>query len=124
MRYREFFLDVDHGDAREKRTFQNPSAREELASVVHFAMLFIALLLIVFMGRELANLMDYGIHRLGVPTALGGIVIAMLTLTPESVSAFKAALDDRLQHSAIVFLGGALHTIGLTVPCVLITELL
>jgi Ca2+:H+ antiporter len=48
----------------------------------------------------------------------------MLTLTPESVSAFKAALDDRLQHSVNVFLGGALSTIGLTVPCVLITGLL
>jgi Ca2+:H+ antiporter len=48
----------------------------------------------------------------------------MLTLTPESVSAFKAALDDRLQHSLNVFLGGTLSTIGLTVPCVLITGLL
>jgi Ca2+:H+ antiporter len=124
MRYREFFLDVDHGDVLEKRTFRNPSARDGLPSLVHFAMLFIALLIIVFMGRELAKLMDCGIHRLGVPTAFGGIVIAMLTLTPESVSAFKAALDDRLQHSVNVFLGGALSTNGLTVPCVLITGLL
>jgi len=72
----------------------------------HFAILFAALLLIVFMGRELAKVMDYSIHRLGVPAALGGIVIAMLTLTPESVSAFRAALDDKLQHSVNVFLDG------------------
>jgi Ca2+/H+ antiporter len=70
MRYREFFLDVDHGDVLEKKAFQNPSARDELPSLVHFAMLFIALRIIVFMGRELAKLMDCGIHRLGVPQRL------------------------------------------------------
>ncbi len=124
MRYREFFLDVEHDGAARKDTFQNTPTADAMPGLMHFAVLFTALLLIVFMGRELAKLMDYGVHRLGVPTAISGIVIATLTLTPESVSAFRAALDDKLQRSVNVFLGGALSTIGLTVPCVLIAGLI
>jgi len=124
MRHREFFIDPHErdGDNVTPDLQTDQVAPHEL--VMHFAMLFFALLIIAFLGRELAKTVDFGIHRLGVPVALGGILIATLTLTPESVSAFRAALEDKLQHSVNVFLGGALSTIGLTVPCVLIVGVL
>lgn len=113
MRHKEFFTDSHDNAAEVARADSWPSW-------AHFAVLFAALLIIVFLGKELAKIVDYGIHRLGVPAALGGMLIAILTLTPESVSAFRAALGDKLQHSVNVFLGGALSTIGLAVPCVLL----
>jgi Ca2+:H+ antiporter len=54
---------------------------------------------------------------------LGGVLIAILTFTPESFSAFRAALEDKLQHSVNVFLGSAVATIGLTFPCVVVIGL-
>ena len=120
MRHREFF--VSSGDGRPvARTQETPEGEViEVHSLMHFAVLVAALIVIALLGRELAEIVDDGIHRLGIPVAIGGILIAVLTLTPESVSAFRAALQDRLQHSINVFLGGALSTIGLTVPCVLL----
>ncbi len=112
MRHREFFTDTHASEA--------VVPRDTWPNWAHFILLFASLLIIVFLGRELAKIVDFGIHRIGIPAALGGMLIAVLTLTPESVSAFRAALSDKLQHSINVFLGGALSTIGLTVPCVLI----
>ena len=38
---------------------------------------------------------------------------------PESISAFRAALSNRLQRSVNLLLGSVLATIGLTIPAVL-----
>lgn len=113
MRHREFFVDTHHADG-------DAFTADELPDIAHLLILFVALLLIAFLGKELAKIVDFGIHRLDIPTALGGLLIAVLTLTPESVSAIRAALQNRLQHAVNVFLGGALATIGLTVPFVLL----
>jgi Ca2+:H+ antiporter len=49
-----------------------------------------------------------------------GIVIALLVLLPEGVSAVKAALNNRLQTSLNLSIGSALASIGLTIPAVAI----
>lgn len=116
MRHREFF--TDSHDAEDHRK------SDEMPSAIHFTILFGTLIVIAFLAKELAVIVDFGIHQLRLPTALGGILIAVLTLTPESVSAFRAALEDKLQHSVNVFLGGALSTIGMTIPCVLLVGVL
>ena len=48
------------------------------------------------------------------------MLVAILVLAPEGLSAFRAALNNRLQGAVNVCLGSALATIGLTVPAVLI----
>jgi Ca2+:H+ antiporter len=121
MRHRAFFADSPSHGRYETAAPVDAAAR---SSVHHFILLVVSLLIIVALAREIGVLVDHGIHRLGMPTALGGVLIAILTLTPESVSAFRAALADKLQHSVNVFLGGAVATIGLTVPCVLAIGLL
>lgn len=54
----------------------------------------------------------------GAPPAVVGIVIAGMVLLPETGSAVRAALADRLQTSMNLALGSALASIGLTVPVV------
>ncbi|MEZ5730240.1 MAG: ionic transporter y4hA [Burkholderiaceae bacterium] len=117
-RHREFFADIEHGASGAPADAGHATA--PMRSHWHFLLLIATLAIIIALGRELARIVDYGINRMGLPTALGGILIATLTLLPESVSAFRAALSDKLQHSVNVFLGGALSTIGLTIPAVLI----
>jgi Ca2+:H+ antiporter len=43
----------------------------------------------------------------------------MLVLSPEGLTALRAALDNQLQRAVNVCLGSALATIGLTIPAVL-----
>jgi Ca2+:H+ antiporter len=67
---------------------------------------------------------DYSIEELNAPTALGGILIAILVLSPEGLSSFQAARRNQLQRSVNLSLGSALSTIGLTIPTMLAISLI
>ncbi len=54
------------------------------------------------------------------PSALGGVIIAMLVATPEGIGAVHAARENRMQRSVNISLGSVLATIGLTVPAMLL----
>lgn len=85
----------------------------------HVVLLLATLLPIVMMSKTMARFVDHGITTLGVPAALGGVVIAAIVLASEGLSAVKAALRNRLQRAVNLCLGAALSTIGLTVPAAL-----
>ena len=85
----------------------------------HAVMLIATLLPVVLLSKPLASLLEHGIVQLGLPTALGGVLIAVLILSPEWSAAIGAAVRDQLQRAVNLSLGSALSTIGLTVPVVL-----
>jgi Ca2+:H+ antiporter len=85
----------------------------------HAVMLVLTLLPIILLSKRVAKLVDYGILEVGAPAALGGVLIALLILTPESMAAVKAAMANRLQRCVNLLLGSALASIGMTVPAVL-----
>jgi Ca2+:H+ antiporter len=89
----------------------------------HTAMLLAYLIPVVLLAKKLAIPIDYAIEGFGLPTALGGFIVAALVLTPEAMGAVKAALANHLQRSVNIFLGSVLATIGLTVPAVLAISL-
>ena len=78
---------------------------------------------IVLLAQFLAIIVDFGIEDLDLPDALGGVLIAILVLSPEGLTAFHAALANQLQRAVNVCLGSALATIGLTIPAALIIGL-
>jgi Ca2+:H+ antiporter len=90
----------------------------------HAVFLVLTMLPIVLLSKKLAVLVDHGMATLGAPAALGGVLIAILVLTPEGLAAFSAALSNKLQRSVNICLGSALATIGLTVPAVLAIDLI
>jgi Ca2+:H+ antiporter len=89
----------------------------------HALFLVLTMLPIVLLSKKLAIVVDHGIMTLGAPAALGGILVAILVLTPEGLAAFSAARANKLQRSVNICLGSALATIGLTVPAVLTIDL-
>jgi Ca2+:H+ antiporter len=90
---------------------------------MHVSMLVLTLVPIVLMAQFLAVIVDFGIEDLDLPDALGGVLIAILVLSPEGLTAFHAALANQLQRAVNVCLGSALATIGLTIPAALIIGL-
>jgi Ca2+:H+ antiporter len=86
---------------------------------VRAALLVAYLLPMVLLAKKLAVPINYGIEVLHAPPALSGFLVAVLVLSPESVSAARAALANQLQRSVNILLGSALATIGLTIPAVL-----
>lgn len=93
------------------------------STAYHTVFLVLTLLPIVLLSKRIAKLVDYGIVQIGAPVALGGVIIALLVLTPESMAALAAARANELQRSVNLLLGSALSTIGLTLPAVLSVSL-
>src|SRR5262245_10105071 len=121
VRHRAFFAEPTsnghfHDEAR------RGAASGSLA--MHVTMLVLTLVPIVLMSQFLAIIVDFGIEDLDLPDALGGVLIAILVLSPEGLTAFHAALVNQLQRAVNVCLGSALATIGLTIPAVLIIGLI
>ncbi|MFC0676084.1 calcium:proton antiporter [Brachybacterium hainanense] len=85
-----------------------------------FALLVATVLPIVLLSHDMADLLDDGLARLGAPTALAGLVIAMIVFLPESITAVRAALGGELQRVLNLCHGALVSTVGLTIPVVLV----
>ncbi len=97
-----------------------PSNRDVTVSAL---LLIAALGGVILISKKFAVILEAGVNYLGAPPAVAGVVIAMLVLTPESISAVRAARRDVLQKSLNLALGSSLATIGLTIPAVAITDI-
>jgi Ca2+:H+ antiporter len=98
---------------------REPGHHEVHTRAYHAILLFLTILPVVLLSKKLAAFVDLLTETMGAPAALGGLVIAVLVLSPEGLSAMRAALGNRLQRSVNILLGSALATIGLTVPAIL-----
>ena len=100
---------------------EEPHAEEPAAGAsiwASLAMLTISLAGVILLSKKFAQWLDLALGSMGAPPAVAGIVVALLVLSPESISALKAARDNVLQKSVNLALGSALATIGLTIPTV------
>jgi Ca2+:H+ antiporter len=115
-RHRDYFV-MPGGEA----AAQDAEAHAAPGSLTYHAVLLFAYALpIVLLAKQIAVPVDYGIAVLRAPAALGGLLVAVLILSPESLAAIRAARANRLQRSINLALGTALSSISLTVPAVLI----
>lgn len=91
---------------------------------IRSALLILMILPIVLLSHQMAVVVDYGIATAKLPLALGGILIAIIVFTPESITAVKAALNNEFQRSINLCHGAFVSTVGLTVPAVLLVGIL
>lgn len=99
-----------------------PAGRKAL--LVRSALLLAMVLPIVLLAHYLAIVTDYGIAAAGAPAAIGGVLIAIIVFTPESITAVRAAMNNEMQRAINLCLGAFVSTVGLTVPAVLVIGLL
>jgi Ca2+:H+ antiporter len=86
--------------------------------VLSIALLLVSLLGVVLLAKKFSVVVDAVTAAIGAPPAFAGLVVALLILLPEGVSAIDAARRNDLQKSINLALGSSLATIGLTVPAV------
>ncbi len=99
-----------------------PAGRKTL--LLRSALLLAMVLPIVLLAHYLAIVTDYGIAAAGAPPAIGGVLIAIIVFTPESITAVRAAMNNEMQRAINLCLGAFVSTVGLTVPAVLAIGLL
>jgi Ca2+:H+ antiporter len=119
VRHREYFL-APAGDHAADHSSAEMHAHGETGSVASHTLLLLAyLVLVVILSKKIAVPINYGIEILHAPAALGGFLVSVLVLFPESLSAARAALANHLQRAVNLLLGSVLASIGLTIPAVL-----
>jgi Ca2+:H+ antiporter len=118
VRHRDYF--VAPGAAEAGGSHGEAHGDLEVRSVAYHApLLFAYLLPLVLLSKMLAIPINHGIAVLNAPPMLGGFLVAVLILSPESVGATRAALANQLQRSVNILLGSVLATISLTILAVL-----
>ncbi|MFQ2370427.1 calcium:proton antiporter [Aeromonas caviae] len=107
-----FFVDSDHEDLEDHH---GPLQ----SNVYHTLLLLAYLVVVILLAKTLAIPINYGVHVMEAPMALGGFIVACIVLAPEAVGAIKAAFNNQLQRAMNLYFGSVLATIALTVPSVL-----
>jgi Ca2+:H+ antiporter len=100
-----------------------PAQESGHSTIYHAALLGLYGLPLVVLAKQMASPLDALVGRVGAPPALGGFIMALLVLTPESIAAIRAARVNRLQRSVNLLLGSVLASIGLTIPLVITISL-
>jgi Ca2+:H+ antiporter len=118
-RHREYFVKPALVEIKAAAASAQQSHGEPISLTYHAVLLLMYLLPIVVLAEEIAIPIDHGIAVLHAPLALGGFLVAALILSPESLSATRAALSNDLQRAINILLGSVLASIGLTIPAVL-----
>jgi Ca2+:H+ antiporter len=124
-RHRSFFDEPDKTARQGTRAKHaaHDAPMDDRGALYHATLLIATLFPIILLSKPLAAMFNFGIEKIGMPTALGGILIALLVLSPEGLAAIKAAATNQAQRAINLSLGAALSTIGLTVPVVLAISL-
>jgi Ca2+:H+ antiporter len=120
-RHRGFFIMPE--EATELAPPVAPPDAAPRSTLYHATLLACYGLPLVLLAKQMAAPLDAMVLQLGAPPALSGFVMAVLVLTPESIAAIRAALDNRLQRSVNILLGSVLASIGLTIPLVITVSL-
>ena len=118
VRHRDFFLPP--GTEKEADTHDNlPSKRATASSLV---LLLISLAAVVGLTKIESPALEAGVRWLGFPESFVGVIIAMMVLLPESITAVRTAVEDKVQISMNLGYGSAMASIGLTIPTLAIAS--
>jgi Ca2+:H+ antiporter len=112
--HRSYFL--QEGDQQNDKAHALPPTNK--TTWVSIVFLLISLVAVVVLAEFLAPGIEAGVDKMGAPRSLVGIIIAMVVLLPEGLSALNASNQNQLQSSLNLALGSALASIGLTIPAV------
>jgi Ca2+:H+ antiporter len=118
--HRNYFVAPDdHGGSESERA---PGHRnDDVGSVAYHApLLLLYLLPMIVHAKQFAVPVDHAIGVSHAPPALGGFIVSLIVLIPESLGATRAAMANHLQRSVNILLGLVLADISLTIPAVLI----
>jgi Ca2+:H+ antiporter len=118
IRHRDYFLPVGV-KANEELHARRPTRAAALAS---FGALLAALIAVVGLAHDATPSVEKAVIHAGLPRSVISVIIAMLTLLPETWASIRAALADRIQTSLNLSIGSALASIGLTIPAIVITS--
>jgi len=116
--HRYYFVSQAGADAR-----RGAHADDGAPGWYHGLFLVGTLALIAYLAEAVALIMDVSVDQLGLPVEVASLLVALLILAPEGLTALRAGLDNDMQRVVNICLGSALSTVSLTIPAALLVGL-
>ena len=86
----------------------------------HASFLIICIAMIGFLAELMSIFMNESLTSSGLPIALGAFAVAVISASPELLTAIKSAAANRMQTVINIALGASLSTVLLTIPAMII----
>ena len=84
----------------------------------HIAVMIGAIVLVGLLSEVLSVLLDAGLAGSSLPKTLPAVLVALISASPEILTALNAARHDRMQTTVNIALGASLATVLLTLPVI------
>jgi Ca2+:H+ antiporter len=124
VRHRGLFMDPvregDEGADTDDLHGEPPTTSETRQSL---ALLLVALVAVVGLAKTSSHAIEEGVKSIGAPASAVGVVIALLVLMPETLTAWRNARRGRVQVSFNLAYGSAMASIGLTIPAIAVASI-
>lgn len=112
-RHRYFFEYKNEKEVKQPHT-------ENINGIYHAIALAILIILIGLLSEVLSEFMNNTLETFNLPLALGAVAVAVISASPELITAVRAALDNRMQTVVNIAFGASLSTVLLTIPSIII----
>ena len=118
-RHKHFFVEPkDSGN--EQIASSAPPPKPAKGGIGLLALLLVAgVVPILLMGKYLTTLLDHASNKLGAPPALGGMILALIVVSPKMISAVKAGIANQPQRAVNLALGSCAPAMGIIFPIIL-----
>jgi Ca2+:H+ antiporter len=118
-RHKHFFEESE-ASGKAEATIGDPASKPEMGEFGKLSLILVASVVpILLMGKYLTTLLDYGSSKLGTPPALGGVILALIVISPKMISAVKAGVMNQPQRSVNLALGSCAPAMGIIFPIIL-----
>jgi len=111
VEHRRFFEYTDVTDEEAHDLAHSPNA-------LHVGVMLGAIVLVGLLSEVLSVLLDAGLSGSGLPKAIPAVLVALISASPEILTALRAAQKDRMQTTVNIALGASLATVLLTLPVI------
>ncbi len=112
-----FKFNYDKKNSSDEESFP---PKDKIKISYNVVMLVLLIFVISLLAEYLSFFIDDGIDLLGFPTSIGGLVVALIIVSPEGLTAIRAGLKNDMQRVINISLGSMLSTVSLTIPAVLL----
>jgi len=111
VEHRKFFEYSDDTDAEANDQTHSPN-------IFHIFLMLGAIILVGMLSEVLSVLLDAGLSVSSLPKAIPAVLVALISASPEILTALRAAQRDQMQTTVNIALGASLATVLLTIPVI------
>lgn len=110
-----YFFEYPYRGRKPERTEDHA---EDVNGALHGGILFVYIAAIGIMAEVMSAFLNAGITATGLPLALAAVSVALISASPEILTAVRAAARNRMQTVVNIALGASLATVLMTIPVV------